>query len=109
MKRAGRSITLIAAALLSTVVTALVVCTIILAVAFAADDDGGYAKDDAIEAIKAAAVRDQRGELVLDETSPKAAKVTPTLSELKRDFPDFWYVVSDRRRIIQYGSVPERV
>src|SRR4029450_12435923 len=57
---------------------------------------------------KAAAVRDQRGELILDENSAKAAKVTPTLSELKRDFPDFWYVVSDRRRIIQYGSVPER-
>jgi len=72
------------------------------------DDGGWFAHSDAAAAIKAALSRDERGQLVINEQSAEAAAVTPTLSEFKRQFPDFWYVVSDGRTASQYGPVPMR-
>lgn len=108
MKRLRGSITLIAATLLGAVITVVVICATILLFSLFGDD-GSYAQYDAANAIRAAVARNERRELVINESSPQAEKATPTLSEFKRDFPGFWYVVSDGRETIQYGPVPERV
>ncbi|MCV9941263.1 HAMP domain-containing histidine kinase [Boseaceae bacterium BT-24-1] len=108
MRRIRGSITLIAAALLSIVISAILLCVLTLQFSLMGDD-GTWAHYDAAGAIKAAASRGAHGELIIDEHSANAAKVTPTLSGFKHDFPGFWYVVSDGRSFIQYGPVPARV
>lgn len=108
MNRIHGSITLIAATLLSVVIAIILLCVLLLNYSFLGDD-GNYANYDAAAAIKAAISRNERGELIIDEQSPKAAKVTPTVLDFKRDFHGFWYVVSDGRSLIQYGPAPARV
>jgi signal transduction histidine kinase len=108
MRRVRRSITLIAATLLSIFTTVIVICVGIL-FASAFGDDGGYAQYDAARAVKAATYRNLHGELVVDERSPRAAKANPSLSEFKRDFSGFWYVVSDGTNAVQYGPVPKHL
>ncbi|MCP3369598.1 sensor histidine kinase [Bradyrhizobium cajani] len=108
MNRIHGSITLIAAALLSAVIGIILLCVLTLQFSFMGDD-GTFARYDAAAAIKAAIDRNERGELIINERGTKAAKVTPTLLEFKRDFSGFWYAVSDGRSVIQYGPVPVRV
>lgn len=107
MIRIRGSITLIAAALLSVVIAVILSCVLILQFSLM-DDDGTFAHSDAATAIKAAMGRSDGGELVINEHSTKALKATPALLEFKRNFPEFWYVVSDGQSVIQYGPVPAR-
>ncbi|WP_246174328.1 sensor histidine kinase [Bradyrhizobium paxllaeri] len=93
---------------MSVVITIVVVCTAVLLLGLVGDD-GGYAQYDAATAIKAAISRNERGELVINEHRAQTAKPTPTVSEFKRDFPGFWFVVSDGHNVLHYGPVPERI
>lgn len=108
MRRIRGSITLIAATLLSVVIALVLLCVLTLQFSLVGDD-GMFAQYDAAAAINAALGRDENGALRVDEHGTQAAKVTPTLSEFKRDFPDFWFVVSDDRSVIKHGPVPIRV
>ncbi|MEH2535158.1 signal transduction histidine kinase [Bradyrhizobium sp. AZCC 1588] len=103
-----RSITLMTTTLLSVVITVIVLCAGILLFSIIGDD-GGWAQYDAARAVKAAIYRDPHGKLVVDANSQRAAKVTPTLSEFKRDFSGFWYIVSDGTSVVQYGPTPEHL
>lgn len=103
-----RSITLMTATLLGVAITAIVLCAGILLFSIIGDD-GGWAQYDAANAVKAAIYRDPHGKLVVDDNSQRAAKVTPTLSEFKRDFSGFWYIVSDGTTVEQYGPTPDHL
>ncbi|MBA1941922.1 sensor histidine kinase, partial [Escherichia coli] len=51
------------------------------------------------DALKAAVTRNEAGQLALKQTS--------RLDEIIREFPTFWYVVSDKSGEVSYGPVPK--
>jgi signal transduction histidine kinase len=94
-----RSITALAASLIGAVTTIMLVCAAALLIRFGGDDDGIWGAADVADALKAAVARNDQGQLVLNRT--------PQLEAFVRDFPSFWYVVSDKTGEVSYGPVPK--
>lgn len=100
MPRGQPSIARLAAVLLSLVVATTILCTWTLVIALQGDD-GLLAQYDAARAIKGALSRDGDGAPVVSSTSD--------LDEIKRSFPDLWYVVTTKGGNVHYGAVPTSV
>lgn len=94
-----RSITLLAAALIGAVTTIMLLCATALLIRFGGDDDGTWGAADVSDALKAAVARDEQGHLIV--------RTTPRLAKVIREFPTFWYVISDQNGEIRYGPVPK--
>lgn len=99
LKRIHRSITVLSATLIGAVTTIMLLCAAALLIRFGGDDDGTWAAADVADALKAAVTRNEAGQLALKQTS--------RLDEIIREFPTFWYVVSDKSGEVSYGPVPK--
>jgi len=98
IKRMHRSIAVLAATLIGVVTSIMLLCAAALLIRFGGDDDGSWAAVDVADALKAAVGRDDHGQLTV--------KQTPRLQAFARDFPSFWYVVSDDTGEASFGRVP---
>ena len=99
LKHLHRSITALAASLIGAVTTVMLVCAAALLIRFGGDDDGIWGAADVADALKVAVARNDQGQLVVNKT--------PQLEAFVRDFPSFWYVVSDKTGEVSYGPVPK--
>ena len=99
LKRIHRSIAVLSATLIGAVTTIMLLCAAALLIRFGGDDDGTWGAADVAEALKAAVTRNDQGQL--------AVKQTPRLEEIVRQFPSFWYVVSDKTGEVTYGPLPK--
>jgi signal transduction histidine kinase len=98
MKRIRRSITLLAAALIGSVTAIMLLCAVALLIRLGGDDDGTLAASEVADMLKSAVVRDEDGQL-------KVA-LTPELRQIARDYPTFWYTISDKTGSVTYGTPP---
>ena len=94
-----RSITVLAATLIGVVTTFMLLGAAALLIRLGGDDDGTWGAADVADALKAAIGRNDQGQLVVNQT--------PRLDAFVRDFPSFWYVVSDKTGYVAYGPVPK--
>ncbi|WP_448955379.1 sensor histidine kinase [Labrys neptuniae] len=99
-RRLHSSITVLAATLIGSVTTIMLLCAAALLIQFGGDDDGTWGAADVADALRQAVARNADGQLIV--------KPTARLDEIARDFPTFWYVVSDRNGEVRYGPVKER-
>lgn len=99
LKRIHRSIAVLSATLIGAVTTIMLICAAALLLRFGGDDDGTWAAADVADALKEAVIRNEAGQLALKPTS--------RLDEITRNFPTFWYVVSDKSGEVSYGPVPK--
>jgi two-component system, OmpR family, response regulator len=99
LKRIHRSIAVLSATLIGAVTTIMLICAAALLIRFGGDDDGTWAAADVADALKEAVIRNEAGQLALKPTS--------RLDEITRNFPTFWYVVSDKSGEVSYGPVPK--
>jgi len=98
LRRPHRSITVLAATLVGVVTTIMLICAAALLIRFGGDDDGTWGATDVADALKQAVARDAQGRLII--------KQTPRLDQIARNFPHFWYVVSDKSGEVSYGPIP---
>jgi hypothetical protein len=98
ISRIFRSITLTAATLVGVVTTIMVLCAAALLIRLGGDDDGTWAAANVANTLAAAAARNNQGQLIVTQT--------PRLQEIIREFPSFWYVVSDQTSEVSAGPVP---
>jgi signal transduction histidine kinase len=98
LRRVHRSIAVLSATLIGVVTTIMLLCATALLIRFGGDDDGTWGAADVADALKAAVARSPEGHLIV--------KRTARLEQIIRDFPTFWYVVSDRSGEVSYGPVP---
>ncbi|MFZ0838858.1 MAG: HAMP domain-containing sensor histidine kinase [Xanthobacteraceae bacterium] len=99
--RIHRSITLLAATLIGAVTTIMLLCAAALLIRFGGDDDGTWGATRVADVLKNAVTRNEQGQLSI--------KRTHQLDALMRDFPTFWYIVSDKTGEVSYGPVPKWV
>ncbi|GIQ74561.1 two-component sensor histidine kinase [Bradyrhizobium sp. RD5-C2] len=99
LKRVHRSIAVLSATLIGAVTTIMLLCAAALLIRFGGDDDGTWAAADVADALKEAVIRNETGQLALKRTS--------RLDEITRNFPTFWYVVSDKSGEVSYGPIPK--
>lgn len=97
--RLFRSITLTAATLIGVVTTIMLLCAAALLIRLGGDDDGTWAAANVANTLAAAVARNDQGQLAIRET--------PKLREISREFPSFWYVVSDQTSEVSAGPVPK--
>jgi signal transduction histidine kinase len=98
-RRIHRSITVLSATLIGVVTTIMLLCAAALLIRFGGDDDGTWGATDVADALKGAVARDAQGQLVVRQTA--------RLDQIVRDFPTFWYVVSDKNGEVSYGPTPK--
>lgn len=94
-----RSITVLSATLIGLVTTVMLLCAAALLIRFGGDDDGTWGAVDVADALKEAVARNADGQLVV--------KKTARLDQIMRDFPAFWYAVSDKNEEVSYGQIPK--
>ncbi|WP_347339132.1 sensor histidine kinase [Bradyrhizobium paxllaeri] len=99
LRRIHRSIAVLSATLIGVVTSIMLICATALLIRFGGDDDGTWGAADVADALKAAVARNPEGQLIV--------KRTPRLDQIIRDFPTFWYVVSDKSAEVSYGPVPK--
>jgi signal transduction histidine kinase len=98
LRQFHRSITARAVSLIGAVTAVMMICAVALLIRIGGDDDGSWGAADVADALKAAVARDDQGRLVVHKT--------PQLDAFVRDFPSFWYVLSDKTGEVSYGPVP---
>lgn len=96
--RFRRSITMLSATLIGGVTAIMLLCATALLIRLGGDDDGSWGAADVADALKSAVARNDQGQLVVNPTK--------RLEQIMRDFPTFWYVVSDRGSEVSFGPVP---
>lgn len=97
-RRFRRSITMLSATLIGGVTAVMLLCATALLIRLGGDDDGSWGAADVADALKSAVARNDQGQLVVNPTK--------RLEQIMRDFPTFWYVVSDRVSEVSFGPVP---
>lgn len=97
-KRFHRSIAVLSATLIGVVTTIMLLCAAALLIRFGGDDDGTWGAADVADALKVAVARNEQGQLVV--------KQTKRLDQIIRDFPAFWYIVSDKSGEVSFGPIP---
>ncbi|ABD87573.1 sensor histidine kinase [Rhodopseudomonas palustris] len=98
-KRIHRSIAVLAATLIGVVTTIMLICAAVLVIRLGGDDDGTWGAADVGDALKEAVARDDQGQLVVRKTA--------RLEVFARQFPSFWYIVSDKMGEVRYGPIPD--
>ncbi|MDJ1158924.1 HAMP domain-containing sensor histidine kinase [Chelatococcus sp. SYSU_G07232] len=99
--RLGRSITFLATIAIATVSALVMVgATIVTIVVVMAmdEDNSSIGATSAVQTLKEAIARDAQGRLMVEPNGKLAA--------LARNYPSFWYVVSDDRTTLLSGEVP---
>ncbi|MGJ4943904.1 sensor histidine kinase [Bradyrhizobium sp. HKCCYLS1011] len=99
LRRLRRSITVLSATLIGVVTTIMLLCAAALLIRLGGDDDGTWGAADVADALKEAIVRSVQGQLMV--------KQTKRLDKIIRDFPAFWYVVSDKSGEVSFGPIPK--
>lgn len=99
LRRLRRSITVLSATLIGVVTTIMLLCAAALLLRIGGDDDGTWGAADVADALKEAIARNERGQLEV--------KQTKRLDNIVRDFPTFWYVVSDKSGEVSFGPIPK--
>lgn len=99
MRRLFRSITVTAATLIGVVSAIMLLGATALLIQLGGDDNGAWGAANVSNILVAAVARDSHGQLMMNQT--------PRLQEITREFPSFWYVVSDRTSEISVGPVPK--
>jgi signal transduction histidine kinase len=77
----------------------MLLCAAALLIRFGGDDDGTWGAADVADALKLAVARNAEGQLFVKQTA--------RLDQIIRDFPTFWYVVSDKNGEVSYGPIPK--
>ncbi|UFZ08424.1 HAMP domain-containing histidine kinase [Bradyrhizobium ontarionense] len=99
LKGMRRSITVLSAMLIGIVSTIMLICAAALLIRFGGDDDGTWGAADVADALKEAVARNAGGQLLVTQT--------PRLEKIIREFPTFWYVVSDKSGEVSFGPIPK--
>ncbi|WP_316168335.1 MULTISPECIES: HAMP domain-containing sensor histidine kinase [unclassified Bradyrhizobium] len=99
LRRLRRSITVLSATLIGVVTTIMLLCAAALLLRLGGDDDGTWGAADVADALKEAVARNEQGQLEV--------KQTKRLDKIVRDFPTFWYVVSDKSGEVSFGAIPK--
>lgn len=103
MKRRSPSLKrpLIIKPLIFQLVTLLIACTFFMALALRMDSGGLYTDESITPVIAGAIIRDQKGDLLVQET--------PELAELREKSPDLWFVAEDDTgRNVASGNIPSQ-
>lgn len=98
-RRFHRSIAVLSATLIGVVTTIMLLCAAALLIRFGGDDDGTWGAADVADALQGAIARNDQGQL--------AVRQTKRLDQIIREFPTFWYVVSDKNEEVSFGPVPK--
>lgn len=99
ISRMHRSIAVLAATLIGVVTAVMLVCAAALLIRFGGDDDGTWGAADVADALTVAVGRNDQGQLIV--------KQTPRLEGFVRNFPSFWYVVSDKTGEVSFGPLSQ--
>lgn len=99
ISRMHGSIAVLAATLIGVVTAVMLVCAAALLIRFGGDDDGTWGAADVADALTVAVGRNDQGQLIV--------KQTPRLEGFIRNFPSFWYVVSDKTGEVAFGPLPQ--